>query len=59
MAGLTQGKLAVLLGIKGSTLSLKVNGKAEFKLTEVNKLRSILHLSDDDVLSIFFSSEVA
>lgn len=41
-------------GIKPSTMSRKINGKTEFKLCEINALRSALRLSSDETMEIFF-----
>ena len=49
--GITQGALAKQIGISEYSLSKKINGKAQFKLEEAQKIVSILGVEP----SIFFS----
>lgn len=46
--------LANELGIHPSTLSLKLNGKTEFTVAEVDKIKEVLKLNRDEVIDIFF-----
>lgn len=57
--GVKQGKLAEALGIKQSTLSLKINNKRPFFLDEAMQLAEILEISDCEFGTYFFAGEVA
>ena len=53
--GFTQKKVAGKIGISENSLSRKLAGKRDFTLTEVNKLISLLNLSDEkNIHDIFF-----
>lgn len=41
--GITQSKLALELGLTLTTLNFKLNGKADFKVSELQKIASILN----------------
>lgn len=49
--GITQEKMAELLGISKGNYNLKENGKLDFNLVEVKKILNILNASYD---AIFF-----
>ena len=51
--GDTQGELAKILGISETTLSLKINGKAEFKQTEIRIIADRYSLTADDIKELF------
>jgi transcriptional regulator with XRE-family HTH domain len=51
--GLTQEQLADILEIRLATFNYKVNNKSEFKASEIKKLAAVLHLSDEDINTIF------
>jgi len=53
--GITQEKMAGLLGISKGNYNLKENGKLDFNLVEVKKILNIL---DDSYETIFFESSV-
>lgn len=55
LCGMTCGNMAVALGLSRTTLSLKMNGKAEFTLGEVEDLANLLHLTRDQIFDIFFN----
>lgn len=57
--GVTQCHLAKELGISDQSLSLKINGKSDFKLSEIKRLKALLHLTTAEVIGIFFGSDVA
>lgn len=57
--GYKQSELAVLLGIKQSSLSLKINNKRPFFLEEALKLARILEIEDREFGSYFFAGQVA
>lgn len=47
-SGLTQAKVAKMLGISYQSLSYKINNRVDFKATEINRLCKILNISDKD-----------
>lgn len=47
-SGLTQEKVAKMLGISCQSLSYKINNKIDFKATEINNLCRILDISNKD-----------
>ena len=51
--------LAKPLGIKDATLYKKVSGKVQFTMRELQILKKILHLSNDEFVDIFFSIEMS
>lgn len=53
--GDTQSELARMLGITEATLSLKINGKAEFKQSEVKAIADRYDLTGEEIKSMFFS----
>lgn len=58
-AGMTQQQLAEKLGISMVQMSRKMNGVSDFWRHEINSMRHILHLSDDDTVRIFFTDKVS
>lgn len=57
--GDTGGSLADYLGISRSTLSAKINAKAEFTQKEISLIKTRYNLTADEVDGIFFTSEVS
>ena len=57
--GYTKEKLARVLGINQATLYRKINGKSEFTRIEMQVVQKALHLSRDELCSIFFADELA
>lgn len=53
--GITQEKMAEMLGISKNNYNLKENGKLDFNLVEVKKILQILKSSYDE---IFFEENV-
>ena len=53
--GDTQGELARMLGVTESTLSWKINGKAEFKQSEIKAIADRYGLTGEEIKSMFFS----
>lgn len=51
-------KLANCLSISKTALSNKINGKSEFKLSEIKTLIYLLHLNQDETYKIFFNQFV-
>lgn len=54
--GMKQGELATRLGIKQSTLSLKINNKRPFFVSEALLLASLLEITDEDFSGYFFAA---
>lgn len=53
---MTQGKVAAAIGISAETFSMKINENgAVFNLNEMRAIRSLLGLTDEDIILIFFS----
>lgn len=55
MSGISHDKIAYQLGIARETLWRKINNITEFKAREIMLLQDILHLSNEERDSIFFS----
>lgn len=55
MAGISHDTIAYQLGIARETLWRKINNITEFKAREIMLLQDILHLSNEERDSIFFS----
>lgn len=56
--GFIQKTLAPLLPISVTSLNYKINGKREFKSSEIKQLQHLLKLSDEQRDLIFFASDV-
>lgn len=56
--GYTQEKLAEEIGITKATMSLKLNNKAFFTQPEIEKIRKILRISDEETGIYFFALKV-
>lgn len=54
VAELTEKLNAVGLEIAVSTMYLKLQGKSEFDRAEIKAIKEVLHLSDAEVMDIFF-----
>ena len=57
--GDTGGSLADYIGISRSTLSAKINEKAEFTQKEISMIKTRYELSADEVDGIFFTAQVS
>jgi len=57
--GFKQYDLAKVLGIKQSTLSLKIHNKRPFYIEEAMCLARMLGIRDDEISLYFFSNKVA
>ena len=55
-AGLTQAKTAELVGISSNSLSRKLTGQREFRLSEVCSLCNVLDITDPT--PYFFTSKI-
>lgn len=53
--GVKLGYVANVLGITSNTLRLKLNNETEFKVSEADKLSSLLRLTRDERDACFFS----
>lgn len=53
--GDTQSQLARMLGVTESTLSWKINGRAEFKQSEIKAIADRYGLTGEEIKSMFFS----
>ena len=56
--GYTQERLAQAIGISVSTMSQKLNNKANFYHPEMQKICEVLDITGADVYYIFFTLEV-
>lgn len=54
--GLSQAKVAQLLGISTNSLNSKLNGKVEFTICEATNLIEILNISDP--IDVFFAPDL-
>lgn len=52
-AGKTQEEVASIIGMSSNSLSRKINGKREFKLSEVINICNVLNITDP--IKIFLS----
>ena len=48
-------EFAEALGLSKSTIYRKLSGQTDFTCTEIKRMRSILDLSDEKLLKIFFA----
>lgn len=55
----TQEKLAEALGLQISGVSARVNGHIDFRTSEIEKIRARYKLSDEELVKIFFTSNVS
>ena len=52
--GLSAPKLAKRIGINKKTIYKKMRGETQFTQKEISAIAEQLHLTDDDLLAIFF-----
>ena len=57
--GYTKEKLAGEIGINQATLYRKISGKSEFTRIEMQIIQKALHLSREELCSIFFADKHA
>jgi len=57
-SGITITAICSKMGITRKSLYNKINGKTEFKVSELYALSKILHMSSEDRDSIFFADSV-
>lgn len=56
--GLSKGDIAEALGINRNTLTLKLNGKTDFTVSEAYQLHELLGLSRNEFDAIFYAPKV-
>ena len=54
----TQGKFSKMMGLSERTVSLKLNGKVEWKQSEIVNACEILGINDSEISAYFFTLEV-
>ena len=57
--GDTQGKLAEAMGMPVSALSMRINGKIDFRRNEIRFIKQRYNLSSEEIDSIFFTELVS
>ena len=55
----TQEKLAEALDLSVSGVNQRINGKVEWRRSEINTIRRRYSLSPEDTIRIFFTEEVS
>lgn len=55
----TQEQLAAALGLQTSGVCERINGRIEFRRSEINIIRKRYNLSDADTARIFFDDEMS
>ena len=58
-AGLNQKQLAQKVGMTPASLSRKINGTREFKISEVMAIKEALGMSTDEIMQIFLYGKKA
>ena len=56
--GYTQERLAEEIGMTKTTISLKLNNKANFTQPEMEKIRKVLHIDIEEMGVYFFTLKV-
>ena len=51
----TQENLAEALGMNLGSINARINGKVEFRLTEIMAIKKRYNLTDEEVCQIFFT----
>ena len=54
----TQARFADQMGLSEHTVSVRLNGKAPFRQTEIQKAIDILGIDDKDIHAYFFTQNV-
>ena len=54
----TQKDFAKAMGFSEATLSSRLNNSSEFTQGEIKKAANLLHLNNDEILSLFFTEAV-
>ena len=50
--------LSAAIGINPATMNRKMSGESDFTRSEIQKIRNILNLTDDELNSIFFAEQL-
>lgn len=58
-SGLTLAQYAEGIGISSSTLVERMAGRSEFKHSEIERTIRLLHLSDQQIIDIFFAKDIS
>ena len=53
--GFTQQTLAKAIGINESTLNAKLNSKGYFSTLEIDKIRALLNIADEEIGAYFYA----
>lgn len=56
--GLVVTGLCKTIGMPYSTWNTRINGTTQFRVGEVKKIADVLHLSDNEIILIFFNEEL-
>ncbi len=54
-AGMTKTKFAHCIGMTYNSLAAKMNGNSPFKVSEAAEIASLLNLTNEEIVSIFFT----
>ncbi len=54
-SGLSKNDVIEKTGISRKAFYARLKGSVQFKQNEIAKLKEVLNLSDDDIISIFFN----
>jgi hypothetical protein len=55
----TQEKLAEYLGLQASGVCARINGKVEFRRSEIEAIKKRYNLSPEETMDIFFSNDAS
>ena len=55
--GMTLGELSESIGISASTMTRKLK-EGSFSRAEINEITDVLHLTAEDIVTIFFAPEL-
>jgi DNA-binding XRE family transcriptional regulator len=58
-SGLKRDYLGKALGLSRASFIYRMRGKRDFTITEVYKLSIVLHLTESDIMKIFFAKRVS
>ena len=54
----TQDRLASLMDISATSLSLKLSNQSQFKQSEIAKMVDLLNINEDEISDYFFKQKV-
>lgn len=54
-SGYRREHISKFLGMSRASFIYRMRGKVDFTISDVNKLRILLNLTDEDIIKIFFS----